>query len=110
MTGILDSVLLGEEPAETAPTDDNLLMFAGKVLPQAVNVVDDLPEGVGFGAGALAVASKVEGEHAKWPCLWWQVVLLLLLLGKLAVDGKVRPVISCSLGKAGMEGFVRPVR
>lgn len=65
VASVLDGVVLGQKPAKTAAADDDLLVVTGKVSPQPLDIVDNLVKSVGLGAGALAVASKVEREHSQ---------------------------------------------
>lgn len=59
--GVLDGILLGEEPAKAPPADDGLF-GAGKVRPDRLDVLDDLTECVRPGGRALAVAPIVERQ------------------------------------------------
>lgn len=78
---IFDGIVLREKTAKASTTDDDPGVVAGKVPPHALDVVDDLLEGVGLGPRALAVAPEVEGEHAE-------------TVAQLAVDGEVGSVIT----------------
>lgn len=74
--------MLCQETPKT-PTADDYLAVVGKMLAQTFDVVDYLPKRVWLGSGTLSVAPEVEGQDAQ-------------LITELAIDCKIRPVVTCS--------------
>lgn len=64
LVSILQGILLCNESPK-ASSAYNRLLASEEVLSQALNIVDNLRECVGLGAGALSMATKVERDHAK---------------------------------------------
>lgn len=62
--GIFDRILLRQKTTKATTADDNLVLFPGKVLPDAFNVVHQLIERVRLGARTLPVTSIVKREDA----------------------------------------------
>ena len=60
MLCVFNGIVLGKKPAKAAATDDHFCVSAGKVLPDRVDIVYDLFEGVRLGGRALPVAAIVE--------------------------------------------------
>lgn len=73
--------MLREKATKATPADDDLALFASKAPPYALDVVDDLLEGIRLGPRALAVASEVKRQHPD-------------RVAQLAVDGEIRLVIA----------------
>lgn len=73
---IFDGITLRKEATKTTPADDDLALLAREAPPYALDVVDDLLEGIRLGPRALPVASEVKGQHPD-------------RVAQLAVDGKV---------------------
>lgn len=80
MPGVLDSVVLRQETSETPSTDNDLFIDTSKVLPDTLDVIDNLFECIWFGARTLPVAPKVKREYPQ-------------LITESAVYGKIGPVI-----------------
>ena len=74
--------MLCKEAPKTSTTDDDFAV-AGKMLAQTFNVVYYLLERIRLGSRTLTVAPEVEGKNAQ-------------LVTELAVDGEIRPVVTCS--------------
>lgn len=62
--GIFDRILLGQKTTKATTADYNLVLFPGKVLPDAFNVFHQLIERVRLGARTLPVTSIVKREDA----------------------------------------------